>query len=167
MPPIRPTPNRLLQTQPAAELEALVPRLGFVELVRETVLVEAGSPLTHVYLPHSGAINDGAPFGRTGGGSGDDRTRQRLRCRGRAWRRDIVDVSGCGAAGYGLGARRCGFSGGRSSKRHFPCNAGATRAGAARTGPPIRRMQCLALGRGTPGALAVARAIYAAAKRCR
>jgi CRP-like cAMP-binding protein len=28
-----------------------------VELVRETVLVEAGGPLTHVYLPHSGAIS--------------------------------------------------------------------------------------------------------------
>jgi CRP-like cAMP-binding protein len=50
-------PNHLLQALPAAEIEALRPRLELVELVRETVLVEAGSPLTHVYLPHSGAIS--------------------------------------------------------------------------------------------------------------
>jgi CRP-like cAMP-binding protein len=49
--------NHLLQSLPAAEWEMLRPRLGFVELVRETVLVEAGAPLTHVYLPHSGAIS--------------------------------------------------------------------------------------------------------------
>jgi CRP-like cAMP-binding protein len=42
---------------PPAELEALAPHLEFVELVRETVLVEAGSPLTRVYLPHSGVIS--------------------------------------------------------------------------------------------------------------
>ena len=54
---IRPSSNRLLQALPAAELEALRPRLEFVELVRETGLVEAGGPLTHVYLPHSGAIS--------------------------------------------------------------------------------------------------------------
>ena len=52
----RPT-NHLLQALPAAEFEALRPRLAFVELVRETVLVEAGRPLTRVYLPHSGAIS--------------------------------------------------------------------------------------------------------------
>jgi CRP-like cAMP-binding protein len=40
-----------------AEFEALRPHLEFVELVRETVLVEAGAPLTHVYLPHSGVIS--------------------------------------------------------------------------------------------------------------
>ena len=57
MPSIRPSPNCLLQALPAAELEALGPRLELVELVRETVLVEAGRPLTHVYLPHSGAIS--------------------------------------------------------------------------------------------------------------
>jgi CRP-like cAMP-binding protein len=49
--------NHLLQALPPAEWEALRPRLGFVELVRETVLVEAGVPTTHVYLPHSGAIS--------------------------------------------------------------------------------------------------------------
>ncbi len=57
MPSIRPSFNCLLQALPAAELEALGPHLELVQLVRETVLVEAGSPLTHVYLPHSGAIS--------------------------------------------------------------------------------------------------------------
>jgi len=56
MTPQRPL-NYLLQALPAAELEALHPRLELVELVRESVLVEAGAPLTHVYLPHSGAIS--------------------------------------------------------------------------------------------------------------
>jgi CRP-like cAMP-binding protein len=49
--------NHLLHSLPAAELEALRPHLEPVELVREAVLVEAGSPLTHVYLPHSGVIS--------------------------------------------------------------------------------------------------------------
>ena len=56
MPSIRTLSNHLLDSLPAAELEALRPRLGTVELVREAVLVEAGSPLTQIYLPHSGAI---------------------------------------------------------------------------------------------------------------
>jgi len=50
-------PNHLLQALPAAEFEALRPRLQQVELVRENVLVEAGARLTHVYLPNSGAIS--------------------------------------------------------------------------------------------------------------
>jgi CRP-like cAMP-binding protein len=50
-------PNHLLQCLPAAEFEALRPHLEFVELVREAVLVEAGAPLTHVYLPYSGVIS--------------------------------------------------------------------------------------------------------------
>src|SRR5450631_2274330 len=57
MPSIPRSTNHLLQSLPAAEFEALRPRLAFVELVRETVLVGAGAPLTHVYLPHSGAIS--------------------------------------------------------------------------------------------------------------
>jgi CRP-like cAMP-binding protein len=57
MPSMQLFTNHLLQALPPAELEALQPRLGLVELVRETVLVEAGSRLTHVYLPHSGAIS--------------------------------------------------------------------------------------------------------------
>ena len=56
MPSIRTSTNHLLDSLPTAEVEALRPRLGTVELVREAVLVEAGSPLTQVYLPHSGAI---------------------------------------------------------------------------------------------------------------
>jgi CRP-like cAMP-binding protein len=54
---IQSSANQLLQGLPPAELEILRPRLGFVELVRETVLAEAGGLLTHVYLPHSGAIS--------------------------------------------------------------------------------------------------------------
>jgi CRP-like cAMP-binding protein len=49
--------NRLLQSLPASELEALNPYLELVELVREAVLVEAGAPLTHVYLPQSGILS--------------------------------------------------------------------------------------------------------------
>jgi len=54
---IAPMRNHLLQAMPAAEFEALRPHLEFVELVREGVLVQAGAPLTHVYLPHSGVIS--------------------------------------------------------------------------------------------------------------
>jgi len=54
---IRPSSNWLLQSLPAAELEMLAPRLECVELVRDTVLVEAGGALTHLYLPHSGVIS--------------------------------------------------------------------------------------------------------------
>jgi CRP-like cAMP-binding protein len=54
---IHPSSNRLLQALPAAEFEALRPHLESVELVREAVLVEAGSPLTHIYLPNNGAIS--------------------------------------------------------------------------------------------------------------
>jgi CRP-like cAMP-binding protein len=49
--------NHLLQSLPEVELEALRPHLEVVELVREAVLVEAGAPLSHVYLPHSGVIS--------------------------------------------------------------------------------------------------------------
>ena len=52
----RPT-NYLLQALPAAELDALRPHLKTVELVRETVLVKAGSAPAQIYLPHSGAIS--------------------------------------------------------------------------------------------------------------
>ena len=54
---IAPMRNHLLQAMPAAEFEVLRPHLEFVELVREAVLVQAGAPLTHVYLPHSGVIS--------------------------------------------------------------------------------------------------------------
>src|SRR5216684_1436808 len=49
--------NHLLQSLPAAEFEALRPHLELVELDRETVLVEAGARLTHVYLPQSAIIS--------------------------------------------------------------------------------------------------------------
>ena len=54
MPVIQPLLNHLLKAMPAAEFEALHPQL---ELVRQTVLIEAGGPLTHVYLPHGGVIS--------------------------------------------------------------------------------------------------------------
>ena len=50
-------PNQFLQALPPGEFEALRPRLKTFALVRDTVLVEAGAELTHVYLPHSGAIS--------------------------------------------------------------------------------------------------------------
>jgi CRP-like cAMP-binding protein len=49
--------NLLLQALPAEEFKILRPRLQQVELVKDTVLVKAGAPLTHVYLPHSGVIS--------------------------------------------------------------------------------------------------------------
>lgn len=49
--------NHLLQALPASDLDSLQPHLQSVELVREAVLVEAGAPLTHVYLPESGIIS--------------------------------------------------------------------------------------------------------------
>jgi CRP-like cAMP-binding protein len=52
----RPT-NHLLQALPAAEFDALLPCLKTIEMVRETVLIEAGSTPPHIYLPHSGAIS--------------------------------------------------------------------------------------------------------------
>jgi CRP-like cAMP-binding protein len=57
MPVIQHSLNQLLKALPAAEFKALHPRLEQVELVRDTVLVEAGDLLTHVYLPHSGVIS--------------------------------------------------------------------------------------------------------------
>jgi CRP-like cAMP-binding protein len=48
--------NNLLQALSEAEFEALRPHLQQIELVREAVLVEAGAPLTHIYLPHCGAV---------------------------------------------------------------------------------------------------------------
>ena len=50
-------PNQLLQAPPAAEFEALRPRLKPFEMVRDAVLAELGAASTHVYLPHSGAIS--------------------------------------------------------------------------------------------------------------
>jgi CRP-like cAMP-binding protein len=49
--------NHLLQSLTASDFDALQPHLQPFELVRETVLVEAGVALTHVYLPESGIVS--------------------------------------------------------------------------------------------------------------
>ena len=49
-------PNGLLQALSADEYEAMRSQLSSIRLVRESVLVEAGAVLTHVYLPHDGAV---------------------------------------------------------------------------------------------------------------
>ena len=54
---IAPLRNQLLQSLPAAELETLRPHLELTDMVRETVVIEAGAPQTRVYLPHSGVIS--------------------------------------------------------------------------------------------------------------
>ncbi|MDB5578351.1 MAG: hypothetical protein JWR80_3527 [Bradyrhizobium sp.] len=55
--PVLHSSNQLLQALPLADFELLRPHLQIGELVREAVLVEAGAPLTHVYLPQSGVIS--------------------------------------------------------------------------------------------------------------
>jgi CRP-like cAMP-binding protein len=57
MPANQRPPNRLLQTLPAADFEALRPHLQIAELTREAVLVEAGNELTQIYLPQSGIVS--------------------------------------------------------------------------------------------------------------
>jgi CRP-like cAMP-binding protein len=49
-------PNRLLQALPATEFDALHPHLTTTEMVKETVLIKAGSAPAQIYLPHSGAV---------------------------------------------------------------------------------------------------------------
>lgn len=51
------TPNQLLRMLDATNFELLRPHLIPVELVRETVLSEAGSALRHVYFPHHGTVS--------------------------------------------------------------------------------------------------------------
>jgi CRP-like cAMP-binding protein len=50
-------PNGLLQALPAAEFQSLSPHLETVELTKGAALTEAGAPLQHVYLPHSGVVS--------------------------------------------------------------------------------------------------------------
>lgn len=50
-------PNRLLQTLSAADFAIARPHLEVVELLRESLLVEAGEALSHVYFPHSGIVS--------------------------------------------------------------------------------------------------------------
>jgi CRP-like cAMP-binding protein len=52
-----PLPNRLLRMLDAADFELLRPHLIRSELVRETVLGEAGAALRHVYFPHAGTVS--------------------------------------------------------------------------------------------------------------
>ncbi|MCP3379280.1 Crp/Fnr family transcriptional regulator [Bradyrhizobium sp. CCGUVB4N] len=52
-----PPPNRLLQMLDAADMDLLRPHLITIELVRETVLGEAGAVLRHVYFPHDGTVS--------------------------------------------------------------------------------------------------------------
>jgi CRP-like cAMP-binding protein len=57
MPADQRPPNRLLQSLSAADFEVMQPHLQDVELNRESLLVEAGAALTHVFLPHSGIVS--------------------------------------------------------------------------------------------------------------
>ncbi|MFB6459567.1 Crp/Fnr family transcriptional regulator [Bradyrhizobium tunisiense] len=50
-------PNQLLQMLDAADLDLLRPHLTTVEMVRETVLGEAGAALKYVYFPHDGSVS--------------------------------------------------------------------------------------------------------------
>jgi CRP-like cAMP-binding protein len=49
--------NHLFQMLSSSDFAVLQPHLQAIELVRGTVLVEAGAPLTHVYLPESGIVS--------------------------------------------------------------------------------------------------------------
>ena len=50
-------PNQLLQMLEAAELDLLRPHLATVEMVRESVLGEAGAAVRYIYFPHGGAVS--------------------------------------------------------------------------------------------------------------
>ncbi|MBR0711516.1 Crp/Fnr family transcriptional regulator [Bradyrhizobium liaoningense] len=50
-------PNQLLQMLDAADFDRLRPHLATVEMVRTSVLGEAGSPLRYVYFPHDGSVS--------------------------------------------------------------------------------------------------------------
>lgn len=50
-------PNQLLQMLDAADLDLLRPHLATVEMVRETVLGEAGAAQRCVYFPHGGSVS--------------------------------------------------------------------------------------------------------------
>ncbi|MBC9883914.1 Crp/Fnr family transcriptional regulator [Bradyrhizobium sp. INPA01-394B] len=52
-----PPSNQLLQTLDAADLALLRPHLVTIELVRETVLGEAGAALRHVHFPNAGTVS--------------------------------------------------------------------------------------------------------------
>jgi CRP-like cAMP-binding protein len=52
-----PPRNLVLQMLDAADLDLLRPHLSTIELVRETVLGEAGAALRQVYFPHDGSVS--------------------------------------------------------------------------------------------------------------
>lgn len=49
--------NQLLQMLDAADFDLLRPYLATVEMVRESVLAEAGAALRYVYFPHGGSVS--------------------------------------------------------------------------------------------------------------
>jgi hypothetical protein len=50
-------PNGFLSVLSAEDFDLIQPHLRSVDLVRETVLVEAGDRLKRAYLPHHGVIS--------------------------------------------------------------------------------------------------------------
>lgn len=50
-------PNRLLQLLGAADFDLLRPHLATVEMVRKSVLGEAGAAPRYAYFPHSGSVS--------------------------------------------------------------------------------------------------------------
>lgn len=52
-----PPSNQLLQMLDAADFDLLRPHLATVEMVRESVLGEAGAALRYVYFPHGGSVS--------------------------------------------------------------------------------------------------------------
>ncbi|MCP3404494.1 Crp/Fnr family transcriptional regulator [Bradyrhizobium sp. CCGB01] len=49
--------NQLLQMLDVADFDLLRPHLATVEMVRESVLAEAGAALRYVYFPHGGSVS--------------------------------------------------------------------------------------------------------------
>jgi CRP-like cAMP-binding protein len=49
--------NRILRALPSSELERLMPELEHIHCGREQVLIDADSPLDHVFFPDSGVVS--------------------------------------------------------------------------------------------------------------
>src|ERR1700677_3193309 len=49
--------NRLLLALPSSNLKQLMPELEFIHCAREQVLLDADSPLDHVFFPDSGVLS--------------------------------------------------------------------------------------------------------------
>jgi len=52
-----PPPNQLLRMLDAKDFDRLRPYLATVEMVRESVLAEAGTALRNIYFPHGGSVS--------------------------------------------------------------------------------------------------------------